>query len=232
MDLNSLKDPKSIAEYFTFVLSFATKPRDTLRPYAGKTEIDARLLLFACGSVVLSYAILLLAKAMGAADDSSEIVRVIGSLDWKIVPLLLALLVVLVSVLFHLVAKVAPLIAERKLKSTGADPHQPHLGGTCWDTINAALGFSAFYLPVGIGVYACLTLFVADPDRDRTLVVVVFTFASLSLSAGILGYFPAALAGTHPNTSYVQALVSMMFSITIVVLVQMIAENVLGMFVP
>jgi hypothetical protein len=140
VDVNPLKaTPELLAEYLTFLVSFAWKPQQALQPFAEQKKIANKLFSFALLAVGLCWVILLAVRAFGAPEDKSRIVGVVGSLPLWAIPVLAVLLVLLASVVFHIVATtLVPLWAELKSRSSGA-PTGPHLGGTIWDSINAVI---------------------------------------------------------------------------------------------
>ena len=228
MEVNPLRaTPELFAEYLSFLVSFAWKPQEALHPYVQKKEVDKKLFSFALLATGLCWVILLVARAFGAAEDKSFIVGVVGSLPSWAIPVLAVLLVLLVSVVFHVVATtLVPLWVKLKPRSSGA-PTGPHLGGSIWDSVNAAFGFSAFYLPLFFVGYAAMLL--AHPNLEQTTSLIVFLSIMIVLFGALLYYFPSALAGTHPNTSFLQAGSALTFSMTVLVVIRIVVEKIINM---
>ena len=223
MEFNPLKAPELLAEYLSFLVAFTSKPRDALRPYADKNSIDGKLLTFAVLAIVLSWILLSVVRALGASEDYSYLLRVANSLPIWMLPCVAVLLIFAVAVVFHFVAtKLVPLWAEFGFKSSGT-PSSPHLGGTLWDSINAAFGFAAFHIPLIFLGYA-ITLLLVPQFNDVSALIVVMSVA-LAIFGTLLYYFPSALSGTHSNTSFRQAAAALTTSITILVIIQILVER-------
>jgi hypothetical protein len=228
MDTDLLKAPaERVAEYLSFLIVFATKPRDALHPYAGKTMIDPKLFSFSIFGVSLCYPILLTARAFGVAEDKSVIVGIVGAIPLWVLPFVAVLLIIVAAIVFHIVATVlVPLWMEYRLRSTGA-PMSPHLGGTLWDSLNAALGFSSFYLPLMFVGYAVIIVAHSHADAGTSWILFLGVIALISVS--FFCYFPAALAATHPNTTFLQAGRALVGALTLVVIARIVVEKIASM---
>ena len=76
---------------------------------------------------------------------------------------------------------------------------RPRLGGNVYDTINGALGFVAFFAPLGVLIVTAALLATAQAGIDAGLV----SIAAAALGIVAVGiYLPSALAATHKDTSY------------------------------
>jgi hypothetical protein len=225
MDTDIVKaGPERVAEYLSFLILFAVSPREALRPYAGKTAIDSRLLSFSVLGVSLCIVILLAAGAIGVAEDKSAIVGIVGAIPLWLRPFVAVLVVVGAAIVFHVVGIfLVPLWAQSRLRSTG-DPRSPHLGGTHWDSLNAALGFSAFYLPLAFLGYA--VILVAHTHGDPGNAWILFLAVMTLISVSFLCYFPAALAATHPDTTVLQAALTLMYALTLMVVVRLVVDEI------
>ena len=86
MEFNLLKVLEPLADYLSFLVNFASKPRAALQPYAGKGSIDPKLLSFVAFAVGLSWIISLIANAIGTVDDPSRIIRFVVSFKTSVLP--------------------------------------------------------------------------------------------------------------------------------------------------
>jgi hypothetical protein len=161
--------------------------------------VNAKLTLFVVVSVGVAVLIALVASALGVRDDESQVLRVVRSFDAKVLPVVALISLVVVTIVGHAVARLA--------RSDG-------LKGTVQDSINAAFGFSAFFIPL-----ATLLIAVAVALGSGAFTAV----AGIALAVVVVWYLPAALAATHPGTSRGQAF--MAFG-TAVVFTSLIASGI------
>jgi hypothetical protein len=121
---------------------------------------------------------------------------------WYVAPIALLLLLVALGVLLHALAYGY----HRSLNIRGPADNDFRLGGSIWDTVNAVLGFSALYLPVYVAITAVSTwLYFMSSSADSLLFLVV---SGGAVVGPLFIYLPAALAGTHPETSFGQAILA------------------------
>jgi len=196
VDEKSIKSWLDIApHYIGFFLAFLKSPATALRDVKGAAKISSDLVSIMLGGIALSYFIILAFQSPALKADEGTVVGVLRSIDRNTMPFVALLTVVLVAVLGHLIAKAV----ARVLRMPGfrqSDLLGPDLGGTVEDSVNAALGFAAVFIPISVGT---IDLALFSPN-----LWVMLSWA-LAMWVMILIYLPLALSATHPNTSFVQS---------------------------
>jgi len=187
-------------QYINFALRFPRSPKKALERYSGTGAVASDLTSFAVAGVVISYLFVLVFAPGVTGSTPKTVVEVSGKVgstlsrllatDPKIAPALALLAVVTGTVFVHLFARIATLIG-----STGR--MRAFLGGSVEDSVNAALGFAAVYIPYFVLLSLCgVHLAATHPSHSFALVMVTSFLASLA----VLVYYPLSLAATHPNT--------------------------------
>lgn len=162
--------------YVGFVLRFFKDPKGAFAAISRPGEISSDATAVLLGGIGLAYLIALAAR--DAAQPSLPL-RLLEWIEHRYLPAAGAAVVVAAGILLHWLA-----IAAGKWRDELA------LDGTVEDTVNAAVGSAAIFVPVSTAVL------VAFPGSIVAAVALGLFF--------FLG-FPAAVAATHPNTSYDQA---------------------------
>ncbi len=220
MSLSSLlkTTPELLAEYLNFSINFAKKPRATLQPYEGKGSIDSKLTRFVLLSVALSFIIALIASKFGVAEDPSPTLAFIHSFDPSLLPIVAIVLILAITILFHLAAQIY--ISLNRLIPGALDAH---LGGSVQDSINASFGFAAFFVPLTTIVLSVL-LILANQNSAVINPMVPGTIG-IALAVVSVIYYPAALSATHPNTSFLQAFLAVSASLVVIFLLRDLLER-------
>jgi hypothetical protein len=200
VDEKSIKSWLDIApHYIGFFLAFLKSPATALQNVKGASKISSDLVSIMIGGIALSYFIVLAIKSPALEADQGTVLTLLRKIDRNAMPFVALLTVVLVAVLGHLIAKgVARVIRIRALGPS--DFTGPDLGGTVEDSVNAALGFAAIFIPIAVG-----TIAFASFSSNFWLPVA----CGLGLSVMALFYLPLALSATHPNTSFVQSFLAL-----------------------
>lgn len=213
MDL--LRIPEIFVTYLDFLLDFAVGPQAALGTYAGASRLADTLFLFLLAGATTAYFIIFAAHKIGLKPDR-ELVRdnygplaaalLASDLDSKVVPLVSVFLIFPAAIVFHLSATVGTLLLNLLFDSSWG------LGGTIRDTINAAFAFGSFFLPI----WAVTIVFIswrargektaADAKIDDLAAIIVVV-------ALIFAYFPLALAGTHPGTTFTPAFFAFIYGL-------------------
>ena len=198
-----------VALYVRFWIGFLFPPASPLKECEGSGIVQPQLIIFLGLGVLVSWIIGYGAGRLGVPDDPSVLFRAAADMDYDDIPLvgLVATFATLVlSAVFHLLARLW--IAFDQWRNPGAilplplpSPLsvRPHLGGNIYDTINGALGFVAFFAPLGVLIVTAALLATAQAGIDAGLV----SIAAAALGIVAVGiYLPSALAATHKDTSY------------------------------
>jgi hypothetical protein len=199
---------KLAPEYISFLVKFAAAPVTAMRSYSGKNTIEPNLVGFVLASIVLSWAIGYISFVLLLdSQEQAHAVEVLSTVfkqykpaieRWWIIPITLPVAIVGFGIVLHVLAYGF----HRSLNLRGPEDTDFRLGGSLWDTINAALGFSSLYLVV----YATLTAVGTwSMFRSASPAPSWVDFVPGGVVVGAFLYLPAALAGTHPSTSFSQA---------------------------
>jgi hypothetical protein len=196
VDEKSIKNWLDIApHYIGFFIAFLKSPSTALLRVKGASKISPDLVSTLIGGIALSYFIVLAVQPPGLAADSAAVVGLLRKIDRNSMPFVALILIVFVAVIGHMLAKIVARVLTYPVPGTSALPG-PDLGGTVEDSVNAALGFGAVFIPIAVGIIL-LVLWLPN-----------FWFvvgAPLGLAVLSLAYLSRALSATHPNTTVVQA---------------------------
>ncbi len=201
-----------IVDAVEFPLMFGRAPRQALEPYRGIDDISFDLALLTVGAVGVSVFLVWVFDRLGWRGDPEvtkantkkifgrHIARFTATFTQeklkKAAPVAAMLLIVLATIVVHGFAWTWTLVDER-IHLLNAK-----LGGTVLDSINASLAFSAFYIPVAT---LCAAI-VGGVSRARPEWQSAATeIAGVFVGVVFLVYYPLALSGAHPDTSYTQA---------------------------
>ena len=193
-----------------------------LRPIEGSGTVQPQLIIFLGIGVLAAWMVGQAAGMLGLPDDPSTVFQMAKGVGYDDIPRvgLAAILATLaLSAVFHGLARVWLALVRLPERLSGDEvperaPLGAHLGGNIYDTLNGAVGFVAFFMPLGVLIMA-LALWAAqhvDP-------VLVLAPTSLLSVAAIFVYLPAALAATHKQTKYLQVLISLCGVSTTIMLV-------------
>ena len=218
-----------LALYVRFWIGFLWPPAAVLRECEGSGVVQPQLIVFVGIGVLAAWLIGYAAGWLGVPDDPSALFQAAKGLGYNDIPVagaVAAFATLVVAAAFHGLARLWIAVerrTERDPPGAGRRPGtvaarlpawlsaRPHLGGNVHDTINGALGFVAFFAPLGVLVMAAALLAAAHTTMNA---------AWLAGAAGLVGavlvlvYLPAALAATHRNTGYLD--VVWCLSITVV----------------
>jgi hypothetical protein len=120
----------------------------------------------------------------------------VSHFEYYLLPLAGLFAALILGVATHVLGKLYARLS-RAFERTAPGPWDPRLGGSLEDSVNAALGFAAVFLPVTTAV-----LCVAARLPQTNWIVAA---ASIFLVGFIVVYFPLSLASVHPGTGYRQA---------------------------
>jgi hypothetical protein len=200
-----------IALYVRFWIEFFFPSAGSLEPFEGSGTIQPQLIIFLGIGVLVAWMVGQAAGMLGLPDDPSTVFQMAKGMGYDDIPRvgLAAILATLaLSAVFHGLARVWLELMRLPERLSGGVPERPalgaHLGGNIYDTLNGAVGFVAFFMPLGVLIMA-LALWGAQ-HLDPALVLVP---AALLSVAAIFVYLPAALAATHTQTKYLQVLISL-----------------------
>jgi hypothetical protein len=202
-----------IAAYVRFWIEFVYPPAGSLKEFQGSGTVQPQLIIYLAIGVLVAWLVGYVAGTFGMPDDPSatfQMAKGIGYDDIPRVGLAAILLTLLVSAAFHGLARLWIAALRWPDRRSGASaprtqgPFDPHLGGNIYDTINSAVGFVAFFAPLGILIMAAALLLA---QRAEPIYVIVPTV--LVLLAVIFVYLPSALAATHQGTRYGHVLISL-----------------------
>lgn len=202
-----------IALYVRFWIEFCYPPAGALRPFEGSGTIQPQLIIFLGIGVLAAWMIGQAAGMLGLPDDPSAVFQMAHGMGYDDIPrvgLAAILATLLVSAVFHGLARVWLALVRLPERFSGDEvpPERAalgaHLGGNIYDTLNGAVGFVAFFMPLGVLLMA-LALGAAQ-HVDPVLVLVPAALVSVAV---IFVYLPSALAATHKQTKYLQVLISL-----------------------
>lgn len=157
-------------------------------------------------------------------DDPSTILAFVRSFNPHLLPVVAIVLIMPVTLLFHLTAKAYILLRRWTEKGASISPGKwdAYLGGSIGDSINASFAFAAFFSPLTVfTISIVLVLANWNPNWGRMMA------PGLGALLGVLMvvYFPSALSSTHPHTSFGQAFFSFSVSLVLIfLLVQQLAR--------
>ena len=120
--------------YLNFVLKFFRSPRSAFAGVARTSKVSSDMTSILLGGVALSYLIVALAGSPQLKDDPGAVAGWLRKMDYHLLPVVALLGTLALAVLCHIVGRYW--LSIRRLR------------GTVEDSVNAALGFSAVYLPL------------------------------------------------------------------------------------
>lgn len=185
--------------YLNFAIRFLRRTRTAFAEHAKAGKVSPDLTSILVGGIALSYLIAIVAAPPQLKQDRSSLVQWLGHLDYYLLPLMGLFAALVLGVTTHLLGKLYAGFS-RAFDRTAPGPWDPRLGGTLEDSVNAALGFAAVFLPV-----ATAALCIAARLPQTTWISAA---TSILLVAFVVAYFPLSLASTHPDTGYRQALMA------------------------
>lgn len=203
-----------IALYVRFWIAFVWPPARALSEIEGSGKVQPQLIVFLGIGILVAWLIGYAAGLAGVPDDPSASFQAAKGMTYGSIPqfgLAATLVTVIVAALVHGAVRLYGLIDRERpgpARATGLLPAlgslRAHLGGNVQDTINAALGFVAFFAPLAVLILASALMLARVAASG-----IVVGSAGILLAALFLVYLPAALAATHRNTGYGQAFVSL-----------------------
>jgi hypothetical protein len=183
--------PELLTEYINFLLAFSRKPGEAIQSKTATTEgaepsVSGKLVIFSLLSVGAAIVIVRIGAALGMAEDPSLVVKVAGGLDEKLLPFAALVALLVLSAVAHVVFKVAGLIGA-------VLGHQPFRGSIA-GSVNAALGFAAWSIPLTTTMIVCLRIVAANKValNSPMLVLVILLFGM-----AFWFYLAAAFAASH-----------------------------------
>ena len=186
--------------YLNFAIKFLRRTRTAFVEYAKAGKVSPDLTSILVGGVALSYLIAIVAAPVQLKQDPSVIIQWLSDLEYYQLPFIGLFATLILAVATHLLGKVYAKISTT-FDRTAPGPWDPHLGGAIEDSVNAALGFAAVFLPV---ITAALCIVAWLPQNIWTM-----SISAIFLIGFISVYFPLSLACTHPDTGFRQAWGSM-----------------------
>lgn len=204
-----------LPEYMDFLADFVWSPRRALATAYGKGSVDSRLLIFACASFTLATGIAEVFRTFTAARPKiiffRELGRSLEALGPAHLPAFVMLSTFAVAVLVHIPAKVL----GGSFRALGENPREirVYLGGNLKDSVNAVLGFTAFYVP-----FAVFLVYSGAAVKLRYFNEIA---AQFWLGIPLLPvYLGLALAACHPNTSSYQGMQAAMVGMGVIALLR------------
>lgn len=184
-------------EYLNFMLRFLRNPRHAFAGVSGTAKVSSDLTSILLGGVAFSYLIVMATASPDLKADPSKIVELLRQLDYRLLPVLTMMATVAIAVVSHLLGKLLSIVSRLSWRAS-SNRWDPKLGGGVEDSVNAALGFAAVYIPL-VAAALCGVSWVPG---DKTVSAGVVG-ALLSVFAVV--YFPWALSSTHPDTGFLHA---------------------------
>ena len=182
--------------YLNFAIRFLRRTRTAFAKCAKAGEVSTDLTSILLGGVALSYLIALVAAPARLKEDPSLLVQRLPTVEYHLLPLIGLFAALVLAIMTHLFGKLF-------IQFSAAFDHRkpgrwdPRLGGTLEDSINAALGFAAVFLPTATTVLCIMNWL---PVRFWIPGV-----TGIVLAGFIIVYFPLSLSSTHPATGYIQS---------------------------
>jgi hypothetical protein len=194
-----------VAKYLTFSLRFPRSPAAALKKYKGSGKVESELVSFAIAGLGLSYLFVLLIAPKELAEDKGALVGWLRGTDLKLLPPVLLLSAAAGAVILHITAR---LVIKLDRPTRGARRHRlaPFLGGSIEDSVNAALAFAAFMVPIVVLTFLLelgWAVHHVDGHGASTAYVVGVTGVAIALASIVL--FCLALAALHRRTTCVNA---------------------------
>ena len=162
--------------YLNFVLKFFRSPREAFAGVARTSKVSSDMTAILLGGVALSYLIVALAGSPQLRDDPGTVAGWLRKMDYHLLPVVALLGALILAVLCHIVGRYG--LSTRRLR------------GTVEDSVNAALGFSAVYLPLVATALCGISWFPGSTGA-------VAGVGGVLLAVFAVWYFPWSLLATH-----------------------------------
>ena len=209
-----------------FLLTFGKAPREALDSYRGVDHVSMKLALLVTGAVFVSTFLVWVLDRMDWKSDPQVTRKIFGqhverftrANFGKAAPLAATALIVLATIVIHGSAWAWTVVDELIHLSNA------YLGGTILDSINASLAFSSFFIPI----CSLFTVVVGGLSRARP----EWEYAATMIVTVVLGilfciYYPLALSGVHPGTSYWQAVAAIIGGLAFILLLVIVTGRLL-----
>jgi hypothetical protein len=201
--------------YLNFCLAFFRNPRRAFSKVVGAASISSDLTTVCLAGVALSYLILVATSPSALRNDPGVVARLVRQLEPQALPVVAIFVTFVLGTVSHLTGKLFVWVSRLESPdSTGA--WEPKLDGAIEDSVNAALGFAAVFLPVASGAL-CVVSWLPAGNHVGTGV------AAIGLALFVLVYFPWSLSSTHRKTKFTNALMAFGGGIFLVSLVSFAA---------
>jgi len=197
--------PQATADYINFIIDFASSPSKAVSAYKGKGSVNANLVTFSALGAGLTWLVLLVLKHIADAhNDKSDIIALIGKGDVETIPVLALLIIILLSIIFHLAMKLV-LKFQKGTNGKGDTKTHKKISINLKENINSALAFFSF-APIMFSLtflFGMIFLFRYLPSQIQpTQSVIIPLIISvgpnvLLLLALVFIYFPSALSGVQ-----------------------------------
>jgi hypothetical protein len=184
--------------YLNFTIRFLRWEHNAFANVAKAGEVSRDLTSILLGGIALSYLIALVAAPAQLEQDPSRLVQWLSKVEYHLLPLFGLFAALVLAIATHVLGKLFAQFSALGNKKPGR--WDPRLGGTLEDSVNAALGFAAVFLPT-----ATTALCIINWLPVRLWIPGVM---GIFLAVFIVAYFPFSLSSTHPDTVYSQALLA------------------------
>lgn len=179
-------------EYMDFFIKYLRNPPNAFDKMTGTGKVSSDHTSLLLGGVAVSYLIVLVFGSSKLQSDQGVVAQFLRDLDVQALPVIAIFVTFTAAILTHAAAKFYSWFFSRL-------PELAKLGGSAEDSVNAALGFAAVFVPLMTGA---VVIIVRLPTN---LALYVGVPLSLGTSMFACVYFPWSLSATHPDTSPLQA---------------------------
>jgi hypothetical protein len=186
--------------YLSFCLAFVRSPKRAFSKVVGSASISSDLTTVLLAGVALSYLILATTSSSALKNDPGVVARWLRGLELQALPVVAVIVTFVLGTLSHVTGKLFERLS-RFGQQASAGALEPKLDGAIEDSVNAALGFAAVFLPVASGVLSAVSWL---PAKN----VVGTAVGSLGLVLFLFVYFPWSLSSTHRKTTFANAFVA------------------------
>jgi hypothetical protein len=189
---------EQFARYIRFWIDFLYPPAKTLKEVEGTGEIQPQLIIFLAIGLLLSWIVGHISFSLGLPNDPSPIFQRVSNLAYDDIPSLgfsVLLVIVIASALFHALMRLYVSFWDWANLRLKANQPSEALHGNVFDTINGAVGFGAFFVPLFVLLFVS-TLLVAKHNHPYVSIFIIVLAVLL-----FFVYFMSALARTHKETS-------------------------------
>ena len=137
--------PKFLAQYLGFLMNYTISPAGTAKNIvessdSNESSLNNEFVLYSLLSVGLAVIVVQIGNAIGMTEDSSRIIKFLGEFDQKMLPVVALISIVLLSVIVHIILRIVGLLQILL-------GHEK-FSGSIFNTVNAALCFSAWFIPL------------------------------------------------------------------------------------